>query len=730
MDKKDGSVILFMSSYPPRECGIATFTKDITDSFHKKFSPAVRSEIIALNKNGSKIYNYPGNVKYQINDNDIEDFIFLAKNVNKDKGVKGVCIQHEFGLFGGEYGDNLLAFLELLEKPTIINFHSVLPNPDEKLKKVVNAISKKVRAIIVMNKIAVEILKNDYDVKCLIDVIPHGIPNVLFENQDKEKRSLGYTGKKIISSFGLMSSGKGYEYVIDSLPALIKKYPNLLYLIIGETHPVVRKNEGEEYRKFLEKKVEDLGLKNNVKFYNKFLSLPEIIKYLKATDIYISSGLNPNQITSGTVAYAMGCGRVVVSTPFLHAKDCLDDDVGRLVEFNNPGSFTKAINEIFGNKENKKRLEVNSYNKTRHMTWENVALAYGRLFSKILKMPDSRKIPPVNLKHLYRLTDKFGIIQFANQHNPDKMSGYTLDDNARALLVSSLHYSKFMEFKTLKKMKIYLDFLDYVQDNKGKMLNCVDENRKIDHSFWSEDAQGRGIWACGFMLNSEYVPNDFKMIAKNIINKSLAIILQMQSPRAIAFSLIGLCYAQESRILDNVEVIKKLANWLVSAYHANKKEEWHWFEPYLTYSNSKLPESLFHAYLLTGDEEYRKVAEESISFLIKHTFNQNTFEPIGQDGWFLKDKEKSYFDQQPVEAAYMLQTLLMANRVTHRDYYVDKSKDAFQWFLGRNLLKQVVYNEVSGGCYDGVGKNALNINQGAESTLSYLMARLSLNDDA
>jgi glycosyltransferase involved in cell wall biosynthesis len=728
MVRKVGSVILFMSSYPPRECGIATFTKDITESFNTKFSPAVRSEIVALNKNGSEIYNYPNNVKYQINDNDIEDFILLAKKVNNNEKIKGVCIQHEFGLFGGEYGDNLLTFLELLEKPIIINFHSVLPNPDEKLKKVVNAISEKVRVITVMNKIAINILRNEYDVKCIIEVIPHGIPDVLFENQDKMKKNLGYNNRKIISSFGFMSRGKGYEYVIDSLPELVKKYPDLLYLIIGETHPVIRKNDGEEYRKFLEKKVVDFGLQNNVKFYNKYLTLQDIIMYLKASDIYISSGLNPNQITSGTVAYAMGCGRIVVSTPFLHAKDCLDDSVGRLVEFKNSESFGKAINDIFENEENKKKMEINSYNKTRHMIWENVALSYGRLFSKILKMPDNRKIPPVNLKHLYRLTDHFGIIQFANQHNPDKKSGYTLDDNARALLVSNLHYSSFREFNTLKKMKIYLDFLNYVQDNNGKMLNCVNENRKIDHSFWSEDAQGRGIWACGFMLNNEYVPNDFKKIAKNIINKSIPIILQMQSPRAIAFSLIGLCYAQESS-LDNLEVIKKLSDWLVSAYNANKKGEWHWFEPYLTYSNSKLSEALFHSYLLTGNEKYKRVAEESINFLIKHTFNDNTFEPIGQDGWFLKDKEKSYFDQQPVEAAYMLQTLLIANKVTPKDYYVDKSKDAFQWFLGRNSLKQVVYNEVSGGCYDGIGKNAININQGAESILSYLMARLSLIED-
>jgi len=729
MEKRDDSTILFVGPYPPRECGIGTFTKDISDYINKSFSPIIRTKILALNKNGSNIYNYPKNVIFQISDNEVEDYIEAAKKINRSENIKLVCIQHEFGLFGGEYGDYLLAFLEMLEKPVIITFHSLISNPNERLRKVVKAISERVKGIVVMTKKGVEILKKDYGIcspHIQIKLIPHGIPNVLFENQKKEKKNIGFKDRIIISSFGLMNKGKGYEYVIDALPNLIKKHPNLLYLIVGETHPVVRKVEGEEYRNFLEKKVKELGLQKHVKFYNKYLKLDEIIRYLKASDIYISSNLDPDQITSGTLVYAMGCGRVVVSTPFLHAKDILQEGLGKLVDFKNPGSYVEAINEILDNQEKKILMERNAYNYTRHMTWQNVSLAYGKFFREILNIPDIPNLPKINTNHMFRLTDNFGIIQFSNQHFPDIKSGYTLDDNSRALIVSVMHYSNFKEFKSLQLLKIYLNYLKYVQHENGRFYNYVDKNRKINFNDWSEDAHGRAVWALGMMLKNKSIPEDFKRGGEKLLKKSIPVVMNLQSPRAIAFSLIGLCHAQESGLIDFKKQIKKLADWLVSAYNANNYEKWHWFEPYLTYSNSKLPESLFLAYSIINDEKYCEVAEKSLIFLISKTFHNSTFIPIGQNGWYLKGQKRSYFDQQPIEAAYMVQTLLVAYEITRKTFFKKRSVDAFQWFLGKNSLSQVIYNESTGGCYDGLGKNTININQGAESTLSYLIARLSL----
>ncbi len=728
MQKRDNFTILFMGSYPPRECGIATFTKDLTSSIDKRFSPKIKTKILAINKNGSNIYNYPKKVIFQISDNDIKDYIEMAKKINMSKDIKLVCIQHEFGIFGGEYGDYLLTFLEIIEKPVIITFHSIVPNPNERLKKVVGAIAEKVRLIVVMTKKGIGILRKDYNLQTPIKIIPHGIPNVSFEEQIKEKKNMGFGDRIILSSFGLMNRGKGYEYVIEALPEIIKKYPKLLYLIVGETHPVIRKKDGEEYRNYLEQKVKDLHLEKHVKFYNKYLKLEEIIKYLKASDIYISSGLDPNQITSGTLAYALGCGRAVVSTPFLHAQDCIRNDTGLLVEFKNPKSYEKAIITILNSSEIKNELEKNSYIKTRYMTWENVSLSYGKLFRDVLKIPNVHHFPRININHMFRMTDDFGIIQFAKKHVPDIESGYTLDDNARALIACALHYSYFKEFRTLQFLKIYLDYIKYVQDSDSRLYNHVDKNKKINFEEWSEDAQGRAIWALGILIKNKSIPEDFKRDARKILIDSLPVIMRMQSPRSIAFSLIGLCYAQESQALDFKPHIIKLADWLVSAFNSNSVEDWKWFEPYLTYSNSKLPESLFLAYNITDNNQYLKTAEVSLRFLISQTFNNSTFAPIGQKNWYIKGQKRSYFDQQPIEASYMVQTLLVAYKFTNTNYYKKRALDAFQWFFGKNALNQVLYNESTGGCYDGLGNRSVNINQGAESTLSYLIARLSFID--
>jgi|ETNmetMinimDraft_2_1059921.scaffolds.fasta_scaffold03720_3 glycosyltransferase involved in cell wall biosynthesis len=726
MQKKEGPIILMMSTYPPRECGIATFTKDLSDSINKQVSPQMCTKILAINKEESNHYNYPDKVIFQISENNVDDYLNVAKKINNNENIKLVSIQHEFGLFGGEYGDYLLAFLEVLTKPVVITFHSVLPNPDDRLRKVVQSISEKVDEIVVMTKKGCEILENDYGLRSDVKIIPHGIPIVNFENQEFEKKELRFDGKKIISSFGLMSSGKGYEYVIDAMPDLIKDHPDLLYLIVGETHPVVRKNEGEKYRNFLEKKVRNLNLQKHVKFHDKYLSLLEIIKYLKATDIYISSGLNPNQITSGTLVYAMGCGRTIVSTPFLHAKDCITNDIGKLVMFKNSDSYKKSINEILNNSEKRKEMELNAYRKSRKMTWPNVALAYKGLFNEVLNIPEISTLPLINVDHLYRLTDSFGIIQFANQHIPDTNSGYSLDDNARALVVSTTHYSHFKEFKMLKLVKIYLDYLKYVQGVDGKLYNYVDINRKINSVDFSEDAHGRAVWSIGFMLKNKSIPEDLKKEGAELLKKSIPVIMNLQSPRAIAFSLIGLCYTQESNLIEVRDQIKKLADWLVSAYKVNSHDNWHWFEPYLTYSNSKLPESLLLAHSILSNDEYLKIGEYTLHFLINQTFDRSTFIPIGQDGWYIKGKERAYFDQQPVEASYMVQTLITAFNISGNNYYRKYSHDAFLWFLGNNSSKQVIYNESTGGCYDGLGRETVNINQGAESSLSYLMARLSL----
>ena len=729
MKKEAEPFILYMATYPPRECGIATFTRDVSEAIDRRFFPILKSKILAMNNNGTNIYNYSKKVNLQISDTEITDYLTSAKIINQSPQIKLVNIQHEFGIFGGEYGEYLLPFLEILKKPIVITFHSVLPNPNDKLKKVVKEIAKRVNSIIVMTKEAVKILTKDYQIKTRIDIIPHGIPNIPFESQNREKRNLGLKDKIILSSFGMIGPGKGYEYVIDSLPEVVRKYPNLLYIMVGETHPMVRKREGEKYRNFLESKVKDLKLQKHVKFYNKYVALSEIIQYLKATNIYLSPSDNPNQITSGTLSYAMGCGRAIISTPFLHAKDIVTENRGRLVEFQNPDSFKEALLEILGNSALRKEMERNAYHYTRHMTWQNVAMSYGRVFKEILKNNgiEIKDLPQINIKHLMKLTDNFGIIQFANQSNPDVQSGYTLDDNARALLASAMHYEKFKEYKQLRMMKTYLEYINFVKSSDGKLYNFVDKKHNVDNSKWSEDAHGRALWALGYMHSLQEIPRDFKDKAEKIFLETFPAASIMTSPRAVAYTILGLSYYNKSKKSPYInENIKKLADFLVSLYKTTATPDWLWFEKYLTYSNSKLPEALFYAYKATKNKDYLRIAEESLNFLIEKTFDKDIFIPIGQKGWYFKDKERAYFDQQPIEAGYSVQTLITAYEITGNFKYKILALDAFQWFLGKNMLNQTVYNESTGGTHDGLGESSINLNQGAESTVSYLIARLSL----
>jgi len=731
---KDGGgndTILFMGTYPPRECGIATFTKDLVGAVDRKLSNMIHTGIIAINHNGVNIYNYPKKVQYEVSDSDLNDYIEIAERINGRADVKLICIQHEFGIFGGEWGDHLLMFLEKIKKPIVVTFHSVLPSPNEKLWRVVREIGKKVEDIIVMTKSGVNILRETYGLENPIRVIPHGIPTTTFEDQAKSKAKIGCPDKKVICSFGMIGPGKGYEDVINSLPEVVKEFPDLVYIIVGETHPVVRKNSGEQYRNELINIIKELKLENHVKFYNKYVTLDEIVRYVKAADVYISPSQNPNQITSGTLAYAMGCGRAVVSTPFIHAKDIVDEKKGLLAEFDNPASFSEAIIKILKDPEMRKSMESHAYHETREMTWPNVAFKYCGLFDHYvhIESEEARMLPKVNTTHLARLTDGFGVIQFSKQWVPDVSSGYTLDDNARALLVCVKHFEKFREYKQLNLIRTYLNYFKYVQDADGKLYNFVNEEKNIDKNSWGEDAQGRAIWALGYLIDAPHIPTDFKREAHEIFVRALAAAEKIKSPRAVAFTIQGLYhYGKKMKHEETKEHVIRFANYLVSLYEASSNANWKWFEKYLTYGNSKLSEALFYAYSVTGKKRYLDVANESLRFLIEKTFENGIFVPIGQNGWYQEGGERQYYDQQPIEAAYMVDTLITAYKITKAEEYRKSAFQAFRWFTGENTLKQMVYNETTGGCHDGLGERTINLNQGAESTIAYLLARLSMMD--
>ena len=604
MDEKEMQVfkdskICFLSNFPPKECGIATFTQDLVNAMNKRFNPKVKSRVIALNDESS-IYNYDSHVIFEMDKDYLEDYINMAKRINRSDKIKIVCIQHEFGIFGGEYGSYIIPFLETIEKPVVVTFHSVLPQPDNLRKNVVKFICDKCAATIVMAESAIDILHDDYGVpKNKIHVIRHGIPDTPLKDTGPYKKKLRLENKIVLSTFGLLSRGKGIEYMIKALPYLVKKYPNLLYIVIGETHPVVRKREGEEYRNYLTNLVKKLDLQNNVKFYNKYLDLSEIIEYLLATDVYIMTNLERNQIVSGTLSYAMGCGKAVVSTPNLYAQEVLNNGRGMIAKLQSPKSYADCVDKILSNPELKRNIEQSAYAYARSMIWSNVASGYLHLFNKVVKLREetTEKYPKIKLNHLKNLTDNIGCIQFSKLSVPDPSSGYTVDDNARALIVSTIHDRLYNSEISKELSKTYLNFLERVQNEEGRFNDIEYENKNLVET--SSDAIGRALWALGHLTNNSSSPELISQ-AKKIFDKSYQLIETSSSPRTKAFTIIGLYHYykkyNDEKILDK---IKELVDSLIESYKKEATEEWNWFESYLTYSNSKMPEALFLAYNLT-----------------------------------------------------------------------------------------------------------------------------------
>ncbi len=732
MPKPKSPCILYVATFPPRECGIATFTQDLTNAFDKEFNPGVRSKILAINANGTSIYNYPGKVMMQINETDIEDYLNRANEINRSPNIKIVNIQHEYGIFGGDWGNYLLPFLELLKKPVVNTFHTVLPHPKEFVKKITRAICEKSSGVIVMTKSAARLLENQYGVKkSKIFIIPHGVHHIPFPSKSRAKKKLNLSGRTILSTFGMLNCDKGIEYAIAALPEIIKEFPDVLYLIIGATHPNIVRQEGEVYRNKLKRTIMKNGLKDYVKFYNKYLDLPELIEYLKATDIYISPTLNPKQAVSGTISYALSCACPIISTVNQYARDVINSERGILVKFRNSSDIKKALFELLRDKQARKEMKKNAYFYSRHMTWQNVALSYFKTFNNFAKIVprEKDKLLLINLDHIKTMTDKFGMIQFATHTKPDTHSGYCLDDNTRALLACAMYYKEKPIKSILNLMDIYLKFIKYAQKPSGKFINFINYNKKFTEGE-SEDSFGRAIWTLGYVISSDYLPEDIKKKAKTILNKAVKWAGDLKSPRAIAFTLLGLCYLEPEEDDDKrLSLIKRLADKLTRRYKATikKDEKWQWFEEYLTYSNYKLPEALMRAYQTTKNKEYLRVAEGTLKFLLGITFEKRDyFSPIGQDGWYYRDGKRAYFDQQPEDTASAVEALAAANEVTRKKIYANQAKLAFEWFLGKNHLNQMIYDEATGGCYDGLGKYSINFNQGAESTISYLLARLAM----
>ena len=726
------SEILFITSYPPRECGIATYSQDLIKVLNNKFSNSFTIKVCAL-ESGDANYSYPPEVKYILKTSIAADYEKLASTINEDNSVKIVLIQHEFGFYIKQE-QAFLQFLHNLLKPVVIVFHTVLPHPNEKLRLKVRSIAAVCESIIVMTHTSADILKNDYGLPALqISVIAHGTHLVRHISKKLLKIKYGLKGRKVLSTFGLLSSGKSIETTIDALPAIIKECPKVVFLIIGKTHPEVKKTDGEKYRESLEHKVELLSLQAHVIFINKYLALPELLEYLQLTDIYLFTTNDPNQAVSGTFAYAMSCACPIISTPIPHAKEFLTKDTGIIFDFGNSQQLADGVNRLLSNDKLRRNISSNTLQKIISTAWENSAIEHAMLFGKIAgeKIKLRYNLPDINLGHLNDMTTQIGIIQFAEVNQPDISTGYTLDDNARALVATCMYFKLTGDKKSVNDIQKYLSFIKSCLQSGGDFLNYVDKKNKFTDQnkvVNLDDANGRAVWALGYLVTlTGLLPGEIISEAKAIIEKSLLRIVKMDSPRAMAFAIKGIYYYHSViKSPENIVLIKTFANRLVQMYKHEASEKWEWFENCLTYANSVLPEAMLFAWLLTGEKIYKDIALSSFDFLLSKIFNENGIEVISNKTWLKKGQKASHYGEQPIDVAYTVMTLSDFYDVFKDEKYRLKMETAFNWFLGENRLHQIIYNPCTGGCYDGLEETHVNLNQGAESTVSYLMARLTI----
>jgi glycosyltransferase involved in cell wall biosynthesis len=736
--------VAFIGNYLPRQCGIATFTTDLCEAIATEYHDTT---CIAVPVNDKVTgYAYPSRVRFELTEKDIESYRRAADFLNINS-VDLVCLQHEYGIFGGRAGSHILALLRELRMPIVTTLHTILRDPDTDQRRVLEEVAGLSDRLVVMSERGKEFLHDIYGVPLeKIDLIPHGIPDVPFVDPSFHKDLFGVEGKIVLLSFGLLSANKGIENVISALPDILAKHPNVVYIILGATHPHVIQSDGETYRLSLQWLAQEKGVEGQVIFYNRFVSLEELVEFIGAADIYITPYLNAAQITSGTLAYTVGAGKAVISTPYWYAEEMLADERGLLVPFNDPAALAKQVNYLLDNESTRHAMRKRAYLFGRDMIWPQVARRYRETFDRAraerrnfcpidfaVKPLDQRsgELPPLKLDHLHSMTDDTGMFQHALFTVPNYGEGYTTDDNARALMVGAL-LEELGHSEGSALASRYLAFICYAFNPETKRFrNFMDYQRSWLEESGSDDSHGRALWSLGTVLGRSNTPA-LQSMAGRLFEQALPAILDTTSPRAWAFALIGIHeYLRrfEGDRMANL-VREELGRRLRVLYQTSNSEKWHWFEDRLTYCNAALP----HALLLCGQwvpNDTTDAGLESLNWLVElQLANGNGhgrhFVPIGSNGFYRQGGERARFDQQPVEAQATVSACLEAWRITGDKRWRKEAGRAFDWFSGRNDLNLPVYDPTTGGCRDGLHPDRANENQGAESTLAYLQALLEL----
>jgi glycosyltransferase involved in cell wall biosynthesis len=731
--------IAFVGDHLPRKCGIATFTSDLLAAVATAH-PQSQCFCVSVNdiKGG---YDYPEVVRFEIEEQDLSSYLRAADYLNIGN-VDIVCLQHEFGIYGGLAGGHILAFLRELRMPVVTTLHTVLREPRSDQRRVMQELIALSTRLVVMADRGRQMLHSIYGAPAeKIDLIAHGIPDVGFVDPTYFKDQFGVEGKVVLLTFGLLSPNKGIEYVLNALPQIVAKFPDVVYIVLGATHPNELREHGEAYRVSLEILAKKNKIEKNVIFYNDFVDIENLKEFIGAADLYITPYLQEAQITSGTLAYAFGAGKAVVSTPYWHAAELLADERGVLVPFADAQAIAREVIALLSDDTRRHTIRKNAYRIGREMVWSNVAQLYMRSFevarmegpalsrkSLLAKTLDQRprELPELKLNHLARMTDSTGVFQHAIFGVPNFSEGYCTDDNARAFILAVLLGELGEEPESLRTLATTCAaFLHHAYDSKtGRFHNHMSFDRRWLDAQGSEDCHGRALWALGVVVGRSPF-RSFQMMAGQLFALALPALADFTSPRAWAFGLIGI--HEYLRRLSGDSLVNQtrdmLTSRLMDLFERSAKPDWLWFEDELSYDNAKLAHALILSGRATGQSKVFECGLQALRWLNDVQISENGhFRPIGSNGFYRRGGTRANFDQQPVEAHAMVSACLDAYRATSDFWWYEQAQRAFDWFIGWNDLGLDLYSPESGGCGDGLHVDRVNGNQGAESTLAFLLS--------
>ena len=731
--------IAFVGDHLPRKCGIATFTSDLLAAVADAYP---QSQCLSVSVNDIKGgYEYPEVVRFEIEEQDLPSYMRAADFLNISN-VDIVCLQHEFGIFGGPAGGHILALLRELRMPVVTTLHTVLHEPRADQRRVMRELVSLSTRLVVMAERGRHMLQEIYQAPpTKIDLIPHGIPDVGFVDPTFFKDQFGVEGRVVLLTFGLLSPNKGIEYVLNALPHILEEFPDVVYIVLGATHPNELREHGGAYRLSLEILAKKNQIEKNVIFYNQFVDLETLKEFIGAADLYITPYLNEAQITSGTLAYTFGAGKAVISTPYWHAAELLAEDRGVLVPFGDAEAIAREVIGLLRDDARRHAIRKNAYRIGREMVWGNVAQSYMRSFelSRLEGTAVSRKslstktlaqkpreLPEIKLSHLSRMTDSTGVFQHAIFSVPNFSEGYCTDDNARAFILAALLGELGEDPERMRTLATTcIAFLHHAFDLKTKRFhNHMSFDRRWLDEQGSDDCQGRALWALGVGVGrSPY--RSFQIMAGQLFAMALPMLTELTSPRAWAFGLIGIHEYLRRLGGDSLanQTRETLTSRLMGLFEKNARRDWRWFEESLSYDNAKLAHALILSGRATGQQAVFERGLQALQWLTELQISEKGhFRPIGTNGFYSRGGARANFDQQPIEAQATVSACLEAYRVTSDLWWYEQAQRAFDWFIGWNDLGLEVYSPETGGCRDGLHVDRVNRNEGAESTLAFLLS--------